>query len=62
MENKELIELAEKGLLSKDTQRKAMKAYYFSIAAKCPTVKDAVMTTANKFGVSESTVRNTVLK
>lgn len=58
--DKELIELADKGLLSKDTRVKAIKAYYRSLLPTTPTIKDAVLTTANKFGIDESTVRRTV--
>ena len=60
--DKELIELAEKGLLSKDTRVKAIKAYYRSLLPTTPTIKEAVLTTANKFTVSENTVRNIVNK
>lgn len=58
--DKELIELADKGLLSKDTRVKAIKAYYRSLLPSTPTIKEAVLTTANKFGIDESTVRRTV--
>ena len=58
--DKELIELAEKGLLSKDTRVKAIKAYYRSLLPTTRTIKEAVLTTANKFGIDESTVRRTV--
>lgn len=58
--DKELIELANKGLLSKDTRVKAIKAYYRSLLPTTPTIKEAVLTTANKFGIDESTVRRTV--
>jgi hypothetical protein len=58
--DKELIELADKGLLSKATRVKAIKAYYRDLLPKTSTIKDAVMTTAIKFGIDESTVRRTV--
>jgi len=58
--DKELIELADKGLLSKDTRVKAIKAYYRALLPNTPTIKEAVLTTANKFGIDESTVRRTV--
>jgi hypothetical protein len=58
--DKELIELADKGLLSKETRVKAIKAYYRDLLPKTNTIKDAVMTTAIKFGIDESTVRRTV--
>lgn len=58
--DKELIELAEKGLLSKETRVKAIKAYYRALLPTTPTIKEAVLTTANKFGIDESTVRRTV--
>ena len=58
--DKELIELANKGLLSKETRVKAIKAYYRDLLPKMNTIKDAVMTTAIKFGIDESTVRRTV--
>ena len=58
--DKELIELAEKGLLSKETRVKAIKAYYRALLPITQTIKDAVLTTANKFGIDESTVRRTV--
>jgi hypothetical protein len=58
--DKELIELADKGLLSKATRVKAIKAYYRDLLPKMHTIKDAVMTTAIKFGIDESTVRRTV--
>ena len=58
--DKELIELAEKGLLSKETRVKAIKAYYRDLLPKMNTIRDVVMTTAIKFGIDESTVRRTV--
>lgn len=58
--DKELIELANKGLLSKETRVKAIKAYYRDLLPKMNTIKDVVMTTAIKFGIDESTVRRTV--
>jgi hypothetical protein len=58
--DKELIELADKGLLSKETRVKAIKAYYRALLPITQTIKDAVLTTANKFGIDESTVRRTV--
>ena len=58
--DKELRELADKGLLSKATRVKAIKAYYRDLLPKTHTIKDAVMTTAIKFGIDESTVRRTV--
>ena len=60
--DKELIELADKGLLSTETRARAIKAYYVSLLGNTPTIKEAVLTTANKFKVSESTVRNTIKK
>jgi hypothetical protein len=58
--DKELIELADKGLLSKETRVKAIKAYYRDLLPKMNTIRDVVMTTAIKFGIDESTVRRTV--
>ena len=58
--DKELIELADKGLLSKETRVKAIKAYYRALLPITHTIKDAVLTTAIKFGIDESTVRRTV--
>ena len=58
--DKELIELANKGLLSKETRVKAIKAYYRDLLPKMNTIRDVVMTTAIKFGIDESTVRRTV--
>ena len=58
--DKELIDLADKGLLSKETRVKAIKAYYRDLLPKMNTIRDVVMTTAIKFGIDESTVRRTV--
>ena len=60
--DKELIELADKGLLSKATRVKAIKAYYRDLLPKTQTIKDAVMTTAIKFELSENTIRTIVNK
>jgi hypothetical protein len=60
--DKELIELADKGLLSKETRVKAIKAYYRDLLPKTQTIKDAVMTTAIKFELSENTIRTIVNK
>lgn len=60
--DKELIELAEKGLLSKETRVKAIKAYYRALLPTTPTIKEAVLTTANKFGLHENTIRAVVNK
>jgi hypothetical protein len=60
--DKELIELANKGLLSKQTRVKAIKAYYRDLLPKTQTIKDAVMTTAIKFELSENTIRTIVNK
>jgi hypothetical protein len=60
--DKELIELADKGLLSKQTRVKAIKAYYRDLLPKTNTIKDAVMTTAIKFELSENTIRTIVNK
>jgi hypothetical protein len=58
--DKELLDAAEKGLLSKPVQKRAIHVFYCSILPTSPTIKDAVITTANKFGISENTVRNVV--
>lgn len=58
--DKELLEAANKGMLSKDVQKRAIHVFYCSILPTAPTIKDAVLTTANKFNVSEKTVRNVV--
>lgn len=60
--DKELIELADKGLLSKATRLQAIKAYYRVLLPTTPTIKEAVITTANKFGLSENTIRTIVNK
>jgi hypothetical protein len=60
--DKELIELADKGLLSKATRVKAIKAYYRDLLPKMHTIKDAVITTAIKFELSENTIRTIVNK
>ena len=58
--DKELLDAANKGIMAKDVHKRAIKVFYCSILPNAPTIKDAVLTTANKFNVSESTVRNTV--
>ena len=60
--DKELIELANQGLFCKETKVKAIKAYYRNLLPQTATIKDAVITTAIKFGISENTVRSVVNK
>ena len=60
--DKELIELADKGLLSKETRVRAIKAYYRDLLPKTSTIKDAVITTAIKFDLCENTIRSIVNK
>jgi hypothetical protein len=58
--DKELIELADKGVLTKDVRNKAIRAYFHSILPVCKFNKDAYLFTANKFGVDMRTVQTVV--
>lgn len=58
--DKELIELADKGLLTKDVRNKAICAYFYSILPVCKFNKDAYQFTATKFGVDMRTVQNVI--
>lgn len=60
--DKELIELANQGLFCRETRVKAIKAYYRELLPKTARIKDAVITTAIKFDLSENTIRSIVNK